>query len=397
MRRPDGPERHDEREPDGPEVFTMKLWSRSATGYLSNELGSAALFFIAIAILAGGCNHPRSKDDGDTTAISAGSQLSQALVGKRITIRGGLFRFKCGPGIQFDDGAVVCLVDVPLKSGLDDPYAEMYEKLVKATGTLRFYHASTPLDGTRSTQGQHDHYYFERETTQARIIANYTNDAAASAARSKLSALVGKRTTIRGKLQDFGFPVCLAIQLDDEEVVCLEDKRPKPISNPYPEMFEKRVEATGTLRFFHDPTVMDENIPTSRIPDHYYFETETTQVRLIANYADNTTAPSAVSQLSQTLVGKRITIRGKLLGFKCGLGIQLDDEEVVCLEFAKSVEDPYPGMFEKRVEATGTLRFYHNPTPLKNEPVAFQRADDHYYFEEETTQVRLSTWTPPGG
>src|SRR6267154_234884 len=287
MRRPDGPERHDEREPDGPEVFTMKLWSRSATGYLSNELGSAALFFIAIAILAGGCNHPRSKDDGDTTAISAGSQLSQALVGKRITIRGGLFRFKCGPGIQFDDGAVVCLVDIPLKSGLDDPYAEMYEKLVKATGTLRFYHASTPLDGTRSTQGQHDHYYFERETAQVRIIANYTNDAAASAARSKLSALVGKRTTIRGKLQDFGFPVCLAIQLDDEEVVCLE--------------------------------------------------------------------------------------------------------------FAKSVEDPYPGMFEKRVEATGTLRFYHNPTPLKNEPVAFQRADDHYYFEEETTQVRLSTRTPPGG
>jgi len=98
--------------------------------HLSNRLGSAAFFLIAVAILAGGCHHPRSKNDGDTTAISAGSQLSQTLVGKRITIRGGLFRFKCGPGIQFDDGDVVCLVDIPQKSVLDDPYAEMYEKLV---------------------------------------------------------------------------------------------------------------------------------------------------------------------------------------------------------------------------------------------------------------------------
>lgn len=251
--------------------------------YLSDGLDWTAFLLIAVAILAGGCHRPYSKSDGDTTAISAGSQLSQTLVGKRITTRGGLFRFKCGPGIQFDDGHVVCLVDSPPKSGLYDPYAEMYEKLVEATGTLRFYHASTPQDGTGPTQGQHDHYYFEKETTQVRIIANYTNDAAASVASSQLSGLVGKRTTIRGKLRDFGFPVCLAIQLDDEEVVCLEDKRPKPISDPYPGMFEKRVEATGTLRFFHDLTVMDENIPTPRVPDHYYFETETTQVRLIPN------------------------------------------------------------------------------------------------------------------
>ena len=263
-------------------MFARKAKRRSVKPYFSNGLDWTAFLLIAVAILAGGCHRPRSKDDGDTTAISAGSQLSQTLVGKRITIRGGLFRFQCGPGIQFDDGAVVCLVDIPPKSGLDDPYAEMYEKLVEATGTLKFYHASTPLDETRSTQGQHDRYYFEKETTQVRIIANYTNDAAASATRSQLSALVGKRITISGKLQDFVFPVCLAIQLDDGEIVCLEDPRPKPISDPYPEMFEKRVEATGTLRFFHDPTVMDENIPTPRVPDHYYFERETTLVQLIS-------------------------------------------------------------------------------------------------------------------
>jgi hypothetical protein len=253
--------------------------ARSVKGYLSNGLDWAALLLMVVAIPAGGCHHPRSKNDGDTTAISAGSQLSQALVGKRITIRGGLFRFKCGPGIQFDDGVVVCLVDIPLKSRLDDPYAEMYEKLVEATGTLRFYHDSTPLDETRTTQQQHDHYYLERETTQLQIISNYYNNTTESTAKSQLSALVGKRITIHGKLLGFGFPSCLGILLDDEEVVCLEGKR----THPYPGMLEKRVEATGTLRFFHDPRVMDENMPPARVPDHYYFETETTQVRLIPN------------------------------------------------------------------------------------------------------------------
>lgn len=246
---------------------------------LWNGLGLAAFSVIAIAILAGGCQHPRSKNDGDTTAISAGSQLSQTLIGKRVTIRGGLFRFKCGPGIQFDDGDVVCLVDILPKSVSDDPYAEMYEKLVEATGTLRFYHDSTPLDETRPTQRQHDHYYLEKENTQLRIIGNYAVKSAESAAKSQLSALVGKRITIRGKLLDVGFPSCPGILLDDEEVVCLEGKR----THPYPGMFEKRVEATGTLKFFHDPTVMDENTPTPRVPDHYYFETETTHVRLITN------------------------------------------------------------------------------------------------------------------
>lgn len=247
-------------------------------GYLSNGPDWAA-FLIVVAILAGGCHHPRSKNDGDTTAISAGSQLSQALVGKRITIRGGLFRFKCGPGIQFDDGVVVCLVDIPPKSGLDDSYAEMYEKLVEVTGTLRFGHDSKPLDETKPTQQQHDHYYLETQIAQLRIISNYYSSTTESTAKSHLSALVGKRITIRGKLLGFGFPSCLGILLDDEEVVCLEGKR----THPYTGMFEKRVEATGTLRFFHDPRVMDENMPPARVPDHYYFETETTQMRLTPN------------------------------------------------------------------------------------------------------------------
>lgn len=247
--------------------------------YLSNGLDWTAFLLIAAAILAGGCHRPRSKSDGDTTTISDRSQRSQTLVGKRVTIRGGIFRFKCGPGIQFDDGAVVCLVDIRPKFGLDDPYAEMYEKLVEATGTLRFGHDSTPLNETETTQQQHDHYYLETEAAQLRVTSNFYTSAQEATAKSQLSALVGKRITIRGKLLDVGFPSCPGILLDNQEVVCLEGRR----THPYPGMFEKQVEATGTLRFFHDPTVMDENNPPARAPDHYFFETKTTQVRLVAN------------------------------------------------------------------------------------------------------------------
>jgi len=91
------------------------------------------------------------------------------------------------------------------------------------------------------------------------------------------------RITIRGKLLPLGFQCGPSIELDGGEAICLEDMRPKPVLHPYPGMFEKRVEAIGTLRFFHDPTPMDENVPTQRLQDHYYFETENTQVRLVPN------------------------------------------------------------------------------------------------------------------
>ena len=117
---------------------------------------------VAIAFLAGGCNHP------NPTTSSAVLRLSQTLVGKRITIRGKLLTFKCGQGIQLDDEEVVCLIDMHPKPISDDPYPEMYDKLVEATGTLRFYHNPTPKNETR--QREEDHYYFEQKTTQVRLI-----------------------------------------------------------------------------------------------------------------------------------------------------------------------------------------------------------------------------------
>ena len=253
-------------------------------GYLSNGLGSAAFLLTTIAVLAGGCNHPGSKNSGNnTTAPVAVSQLSPSLAGKRITVRGKLFMFKCGQGIQLDDGDVVCLVDMPSKSAFGDPYAGMNDKPpLEVTGTLRFFHDSTPPDERRPLDRQHDHYYFEYSTTHVRLMTEFMNSNTVSAAGSQLSqALVGKRITIRGKL--LLFKCGPSIELDDGEAICLEDMHPKPISHPYPGMFEKRVEATGTLRFFHDPTPLDENVPTQRVQDHYYFETETTQVRLVPN------------------------------------------------------------------------------------------------------------------
>lgn len=156
-----------------PGIFTMRFWSRSVTGYLSNGLGSATFFLIAFALLAGGCNHPRSQNDGSTTVPSAVSRLSQTLVGKRITVRGKLFTFKCGQAIQLDDEEIVCLINMPSKSVYEDPYSEMYDKLVEATGTLRFYHNPTPVTNEPiPTQREQDHYYFEIETTQVRLVTN---------------------------------------------------------------------------------------------------------------------------------------------------------------------------------------------------------------------------------
>lgn len=249
--------------------------------YLANGLGS--VLWITIAILAGGCNHPPSKnDDNKPAAPSVVSQLSPSLAGKRITVRGKLFMFKCGQGVQLDNGDVVCLVDTTPKSALDQPFAGMDDKPLEVTGTLRFFHDSALLDETRPMQRQHDHYYFEYETTEVRVMSEYMDNTTASATGSQLSkALVGKRITVRGKL--LLFKCGPSIELDDGEVICIQDTRPKPISYPYPGMFDKHVEATGTLRFFHNLAPMDENVPAQREQDHYYFEAETTQMRLVPN------------------------------------------------------------------------------------------------------------------
>lgn len=256
----------------------MKVLSKGATG-LSSGIDSTAFFLLAIALLTGGCNHSRL-NNGDTTTTPVVSELSPSLAGKRITVRGKLFMFKCGQGVGIDSGEAICLVGMPSKSGFDDPFAGMDDKPLEVTGTLKFFHDSIPLDATRPREQQHDHYYFEKESTHVRVMTEYMDNTTVSSTGSQLSqALVGKQITIRGKL--LGLQCGFGIQLDGEEIVCLEQRVSKSVEDPYPGMFDKRVEATGILRFYHDSTPIDETINSQRAPDHFYFETETTQVRLV--------------------------------------------------------------------------------------------------------------------
>ena len=243
----------------------------------SHRVGASALFLVAVAILASACKNPPSKiDSGETAAPPLVSQLSQALLGKRVTVRGEILTFKCGPGISTEAGEAVCLFEVPPAPGSDNPYAEMLENIVDATGTLRFYSDPALANRPELAPYQRGHYYFEAGSIQLKHL-NYVPPVAASLAGPQLSkSLVGKRITIRGKL--FFFKCGPGIAIDDVEFVCIENMHR---TNRYDGMFGKRVDATGTLRFFHESTPFDENVIPQRVQDHYYFQEETTRLRLV--------------------------------------------------------------------------------------------------------------------
>ena len=101
---------------------------------------------------------------------------------------------------------------------------------------------------------------------------------------------------------------------------------------------------------------------------------------------------TAVShEVSQTLVGRQITIRGKFASLVKGDPyVVLDNQQEVWIGPREStLEDTYSKMDGKLVEATGTLRFSHNPPPVDETRMASQREPDHFYFEAKTTQLRL--------
>jgi len=104
-----------------------------------------------------------------------------------------------------------------------------------------------------------------------------------------------------------------------------------------------------------------------------------------------TAASNEVSQVSQALVGKQITIHGKFsLRCKVGACIGLDNRQVVYLVSAGSFTwgKPYPEMDGKLVAATGTLRLYQEP-PAKPPERAVQHVPDFLYFDVERVQLRL--------
>lgn len=138
------------------------------TGRLSKGLRSATFLSMAIVVLAGGCDHPRSAPE-DASPASYG--LFPTLVGKQVTIRGKFsLRGKFGPFVVLDNQQVVYLEPAGSSFTWGEPYAEMEGRLVAATGTLRFYHGPTAKPTDRAVARAPDHFYLEAETAQVRLI-----------------------------------------------------------------------------------------------------------------------------------------------------------------------------------------------------------------------------------
>lgn len=125
---------------------------------------------ILIAFLCFSCS--RSTREGATAASDEVSQVSQALVGKQITVHGEFsLRCKVGACIGLDHRQVVYLV--PMGSFTwGKPYSEMDGKLVAATGTLRFYHEPPAEPAERAVQHVPDFFYFEAESVQLRLTSH---------------------------------------------------------------------------------------------------------------------------------------------------------------------------------------------------------------------------------
>jgi hypothetical protein len=107
------------------------------------------------------------------------------------------------------------------------------------------------------------------------------------------------------------------------------------------------------------------------------------------NHSRSTPEDTTVShEVSQALVGRQVTIRGKFSSqVKADPYVVLDNQQEVWIGPRESeLEDTYARLDGKLVEATGSLRFYHNPAPVDE---TTQREPDHFYFEARTTQLRL--------
>ncbi len=138
------------------------------TGRLSKGLRAASFLSVALVVLAGGCEHPRSTTK-DATAASY--EISRTLIGKQVTIRGTFsLRGVVGPYVLLSNQQVVYLV--PRGSFTwGEPYSEMEGKLVAATGTLRFYHSPDAKPANQAIAREPDYFYLEAETTQVRLIS----------------------------------------------------------------------------------------------------------------------------------------------------------------------------------------------------------------------------------
>jgi hypothetical protein len=103
-----------------------------------------------------------------------------------------------------------------------------------------------------------------------------------------------------------------------------------------------------------------------------------------------TPKPDFYDEVSQTLIGQQITIRGKfsLRGKITVASVWLDNHDAIYLEHKGEWGPPYSEWEGKRVAVSGILRFYQSP-PAKPTASTVARLPDHFYFEEKNTRLRL--------
>ena len=142
-------------------------------GNLSKSLCTAIVLSVAVVVLAAGCNHSRSTPESAPAVPDEVSQISPALIGKQITIRGKFSLWgKVGPYIVLDNQQVVYVEATKGSFTWGKPYSEMEGKVVTATGILRFYHSPDATPTKRSVTRLPDYFYFEVETTQVQTISH---------------------------------------------------------------------------------------------------------------------------------------------------------------------------------------------------------------------------------
>lgn len=97
-----------------------------------------------------------------------------------------------------------------------------------------------------------------------------------------------------------------------------------------------------------------------------------------------------VNELSQALIGRKVTIQGKfsLRGKIAPAYVALADHQAVYLPASWRWSATYSEMDGKIVAATGILRFYHSPDAKPAGNIR-ARLPDHFYFQAETTQLRF--------
>lgn len=138
--------------------MTARFWS---------GVRAVTFLWLAFAVLAGGCERARSTPEG---ATANSYEALRTRIGKQVTIRGKLSLYgKFGAFVSLGNEHAVYLV--PRGSFTwGKPYTEMEDKLVEATGVLRFYHAPDPETGDRAVAVPADYFYLEAETAQLRLI-----------------------------------------------------------------------------------------------------------------------------------------------------------------------------------------------------------------------------------